>query len=624
MRPQSDLRSLLQATLTRHFLERKAGCYHLYTADQIRVAVEDTNVVCPWNDVPMITPQVPMMQQGGGGMFIGMQQQAPNPLAQMMQQFFPQPLVQMPQQAPNPLAQMMQQQAPQQIPQLLAQMMQQQAPQEEPSDESSDDGELSYQERRAVDAEEFCEDFKKFPRVQAAHGIWRQGWEKALSDVRCLAYFQTYAFPVVKALEAHPGQLFVAGGCFSEMLTTGVPSAESDFDLFVCAENAEEGEKVLASAAKILEDEMKLRCMAGGGVTVQTTTQATTFLAWQTGLYFTLKIQIIRRLYPVGRHDMIPGCFDLWPSQFIWSPSTGLQCTLPGLVSLIIRGFPIDLARRSPAMLKRIDKYVERKGFTCYLMGVNPEYPQSEFGWQHPTNNKIGEKFTNDGGENTYRTYNSFGIGAEYDFPNEEAKEEEDEYQAFIKDNPTVWDNLRCALAEKPHIVLELKSYADFCTERVNISSSILGEYVSLSQVGTMNRKTLRKFFKDEDIKKEFVVAYFGEEDEDKASDLWAKNIESLVAHFVPLFCGATHPSKYWKVDNPGAQGFGQNCPRPVQPREYYGEYYYPTICGIPPKEVLIVRRLCKINKCPLDVERLLCHYLLAMHASDVYRMLNL
>ena len=616
MRPRLDLRSFLQAVLTRHFLERKTGCYQLYSADQVRVAVEDTIVACPWNFVRLVQ-HVPNM--------VGQVMQPGNqfaPIGQpMMPQFAPQ---MMPPQGPNPLAQMMPPQGGGLLAQLLQQANQQVDLESDNEDKSDGDAEPSNPVLETESKVPFQEDPAKFPRCEPSENGWPNDWEKTLSDTRCSAYFELYVPAVVKALEAHPGQLFVAGGCFTEMFLHGRPSSDGDFDLFVCAENAQEGEKVMASAAAILETEMAKNSTLGI-VNVTTTTQATSFSAWNNQHYYTQKIQIIRRLYPVGRHDMIPGCFDLWPSQFIWSPSTGFQATLPGLASLIVRGFPVDLARRSPAMMKRITKYVDRKKFTCYLMGVNPENPQESFGWQHPTNDRIGEQFARTfGNPGTYLARNSFGIGAEYDFPNEEAKEEEAEHRVFVEENPTVWDNLRCALSEKPHILLKLRKYADFCTEHCDIGASLLGEFINLREVKRMNRKTLRKFFKDEDIRTEFATAFFGSEDKDESQRLWRKNTASLAAPFVPLFCGETHPSKYWKVDNPGAQGFGQNCPRPIHPRNYYGEHYYPTLCGVPSIEVLTVRYLKKTYGWPLDVERLLCRYLLSMHASDVYRMLKL
>jgi len=577
MSAQIDLRSLLQAVLTRHFLERKSGRYQLYTADQVRVAIEDTLVECPWGNNKPQPVHDPFAQQA-------VNQQPPQ---------MPLPIYNLFAHQPNPVG-----------IQLI-----------DPDQELDED------------EEELPVDPKLFPRV-TSHTNWRADWMKSLSDVRCLAYMKQYVPEVVKVLEAHPGQLFLAGGCFSDMIVQGYPNRSSDWDLFVCADNAQEAEKVMRSAAIILEAELAESgsvVLHVGKVCIKTTTQATTFEITQRS-YSIKKIQIVRRLYPSGRHDLIPGCFDLWPSQFIWSPLTGLQCTLPGLISMMIRGFPIDLARRSPAMAKRIEKYVERKQFTCYITGVDPQSPPSEFGWRHPERDSLFEIFTRSGNDHSLYIldFTRGGMGADYEFDTEEARRENEEHQAVIKENPTVWDNLYNAKAGKPHIEIILKTYADFCTERCDLGASLFGPYCELETVEKMNPKTLKRFFKSESLRREFCTAYFVEEDLDEAATLWTENRNMIAEPFVPFFCGQTDASKYWKVDNPGAQGFGQNCPRPIRPSDYYGDDHCEMLCGVPHVEVWTVRYLRKVNGWPSDVERLLCRCLLAMHANDVFLMLKL
>ena len=613
-----DLRSLLQATLTRHLLEKKAGSYQLFTADQIRVIVEDTFVDCPWGNGPGYAV-LNRVAQPNYNPFL---QQAGNPPNQQVLDPF------VDQEDDEDLAHLIHQEEQlginevaeiphDQLPPHVQKMVDALHPEKDLTEPEPDDEEEPL--------EVYEEDPKRFPRIEP-HGNWKKNWQKNLSDTRCLDYMKLNVPAVVKVLEAHPGQLFLAGGCFADMIVRGYPTSGSDYDLFVCASDAQEAEKVMCSAAIILEREMKREADPNVDVyaCTKTTTQATTF-ELRTKRTCVKKIQIIRRLYPAGRHDMIPGCFDLWPSQFIWSPLTGLQCTLPGLVSLIVRGFPIDLVRRSPAMAKRIEKYVAIKQFTCYLTGVSPECPQDIFGWRHPKCDSLFERFRRNGVQLVYDLeFNQGGMAADYDFANEEARQQNAEHQAMVKENPTVWDNLYNAVAGKPHIEIELKAYADFCTERCDLETSLFGPYREISAVEKMNRKTLKKFFKSETLRAEFCAAYFVDEDRDAAETLWAENRKSIAEPLEPLYCGKVDASKYWKVDNPGAQGFGQNCPRPIKAEDYYGDDYYPMVCGVPHHEVLAVRCLRKMKGWPLDVERLLCRHLLIMHANNVRHMLKL
>ena len=549
MSDYTTLRSIIQAALTRHRLEKMTGCYQLFTADQMRVVVED------WNDRQTAQTTAPMPFQPQIGQIMGPAQFQPR--------------------VPSPY--------------------------------QSDEEDLDPAEHDAGDHR----DDGEFPRVASSStGFFETGWDKRLSDTRFRQLLEQYCPLVVKVLNEFPGQLFLAGGSIVSLLSSGKPAYRADWDLFVCAENAEAAEMVMRQAAKIIEANLD------GEIEVTTTTQATTFERNSNAQRPYVKLQIIRRLYPAGRHDMIPGCFDLWPSQFIWSPATGLQGTLPGMLSLLIKGFPLDLHRRSPAMVNRISKYVEQKGFSCFLTGVDPENSQAEFGWQHPEHKKIREAFVNIG-DSLYIVQSGGGLGADYEFASVEADEED-------KEHHSIWTNLRCAMTGLPNITIALSNYEDFCTQQCDLHRSLFGKFRNLGDLRNVNQTTLRKFFMDDKLRKEFCVEFFGGEDMFKASRLWEENCKSIAAPLVPKFCGDTPASKYWKVESPGAQGFGQNCPRPIAPRDYYGESYYPMVAGVPPHEVLAIRYLRCVNRWPLDVERLLCRYLLSLHSRDIFHMLNL
>jgi hypothetical protein len=127
-----------------------------------------------------------------------------------------------------------------------------------------------------------------------------------------------------------------------------------------------------------------------------------------------------------------------------------------------------------------------------------------------------------------------------------------------------------------------------------------------------------RKMFKTVEDFKEFCVVHFVDKDQDRAEELWNANVQKLIAYLVPLYGEGASPLKWWKVDDPGAQGFGQNFPRPLNPKMYYGgpDYYQRIEAGLPDFTYWVLKQLRERYRIPRDVFRMICDLSLQAEAE--------
>jgi hypothetical protein len=394
---------------------------------------------------------------------------------------------------------------------------------------------------------------------------------------------------VVQLMREFPGKVYIAGGSLYAIFLQRHLSWGSDIDVFFCASSAEEAEKILARGMNLLESsflskEIKLE--------PEISPMVCSFFDRSADHVFK-KVQFIRRLYPEGRPDMIIGAFDLHPCQIFWSLETGIQCTTAALFSMITRSFPLDLSRRSLSFGKRLQKYKDEKFCTILLPGVKTHDPVENFGRVDK-----GESFLRID-ETLYSMTIAFhGPMADYfDYQTPEETEEPENYR-----------NLSVVLRQGSNLVFKLPSYADFCNN-TDIENALFGESITFKKAQKMLPKSAQNKFKDQKDYKDFANALYVEDDKQTAERIWEENKEKLLGYLRPLFCGKVRPSHYWKIDDPGAQGFGQNFPRPISPTEYYGgpEHYHVMRVGLLDSSCWAIRQLCKLYRCPNDIFRLLC-----------------
>lgn len=168
--------------------------------------------------------------------------------------------------------------------------------------------------------------------------------------------------------------------------------------------------------------------------------------------------------------------------------------------------------------------------------------------------------------------------------------------------------------------------YSAFCTPHFDLLDALFGaKRMTFGNITSCSDARIRKLFKFEEDYKEFIQALYLEQNKRKAHGIWEVNCEKLIGYLRPLYCGSIPASKYWKIDDPGSQGFGQNFPLPVAPEEFYGgrEHYNPMRVGLPDFTYWALRQLTIRYGFARDLFRLLCSWTLQAEGEHAFKQLG-
>lgn len=421
---------------------------------------------------------------------------------------------------------------------------------------------------------------------------------------------------VLQMMQEFPGHVWIAGGSLYNIYRFGEIGFDGDIDVFFCAATVAEAEAILRKGMDLHEQFHNDPYGIGRSKVAVSPMVVTTCSSTGT------KVQFMRRLYPEGRPDTIVGAFDLHPCQILWSLETGIMCTTAALASLATQTFPLDLSRRSLSFGKRLEKYVVGKQCDLLLPGVNLSGPPKRFG--RSRQNGHGEVFTIFPYQVNKYSLDAYGSSSDYALAPEEEEKKEVEFDKETE--PNFYRNMETLLREGMNVELSLKSYKDFCTGNIDFERSVLGNQYNYEDLQKTKIEKFRKLFKDHEDFKAFCIVHFIEKDATQARALWEKNCENLVAYLKPLFGEGASPLTYWKVDDPGAQCFGQNFPRIIDPETYYRgpEYYNVTAAGLPSFTYWSLKQICTMYHIPRDIFRMLCYWSFKAEADDCLAKLGL
>jgi hypothetical protein len=443
------------------------------------------------------------------------------------------------------------------------------------------------------------------------------GYPKLFTNVGVRTFFEQRTPKIIQLMKEFPGKLFIAGGCFYSIYREG-SIENSDIDVFICASSPREAENILRRGVEIIES-------TSLGMSDFYNTEVSPMVV--TAIYCIddiryIKVQFIRRLYPEGRPDMIVGAFDIHPCQIFWSLETGIQCTTGALVSLLTQTFPLDLSRRSFSFSRRLEKYIIEKRCDLILPGVDLRKPAEMFGKITGPNGQkeIFDYFANNitALPNQYKFSSHGGNSSDYT--------EDDKDESFMEAaNGLSRRNLKVLLRQGTNVMMKIESYSLFCTEKIDFLYAVLGNECSFEFIKGRTASQIKSMFKTVEAYREFAMAHFVDMDLEKSRIIWEENLQNIVEYLKPLFGKDSDPIQYWKVENPGSQGFGQNFPRPIEPKIYYGaEHYFPIRAGLSDLSYWTICQITRQNRLPPDIFRMLCLYTFKAEAEHAYEKLNL
>jgi hypothetical protein len=235
-------------------------------------------------------------------------------------------------------------------------------------------------------------------------------------------------------------------------------------------------------------------------------------------------------------------------------------------------------------------------------------------------------------GRYNFDTY-AEGQEADYEDPKEEKEDSEDEkkrekrndFEFDPEQEPEFARNFQVVVRGGTNVALQI-AYEDFCTPRFDLMSALFGGgRMNFGRVCSYSGEKIRKLFKFEEDYLEFVRVLYIEQNRKRAREIWNDNCEKLIGYLRPLYCGDTEPATYWKIDDPGSQGFGQNFPLPIAAAEFYGgrDHYNPMRVGLPDFTCWAIKLLTQRYRLARDIFRLLCSWTLQAEGEHAFKQLG-
>jgi len=397
--------------------------------------------------------------------------------------------------------------------------------------------------------------------------------------------------PVYDILNIGRGKISLCGGAIISILQGGNPH---DYDLFFHSDSVDEIDDIFNECmyyfANLVNADIRYsRSRYLMNVSVDY------------GIFYG-DLQFIKRVYKT-KEQVLFG-FDLAPCRLGYNPKDGVFATICGAMAFSMNAFALDISNRSKSFGHRLHKYSYNNSYSILLPQL-----QSDI-----INDNSMELFDNikicRGAEGN----NRFLIESYEDTP-DDYKSNNCNLNYIIKQD---YGNLTF-YSDDLKIISEL---SDEFIEKEMIDNN--SYFVKPSSRENITRANSKEFLNDK--YKEFVLAYFVDEDDEKADTIWQEKVK----YYIDIAKKSVRNNdknyyKGWKYLNPGSRGFGQNHPVNNPPTSYYK----PLVIGINMDKFQAFMDCRKnieyISNLPDELFKLICKYWLKYDVEDArQRLLSL
>jgi len=392
--------------------------------------------------------------------------------------------------------------------------------------------------------------------------------------------------PVYDILNIGRGKLSLCGGAIISILRGGNPD---DYDLFFHSDSVDEADDIFNECMNYLND-------LGNKNTYYSKSKYLMNVKVDVDNFYG-DIQFIKRVYKT-KEQVLFG-FDLAPCRLGYNPKDGVFATICGAMAFSMNAFVLDSSNRSKSFGNRLNKYSYDKSYNILL-------PQLQ-----------------DGEDNSMELFDNIkicrSIKGNDEFIIQSYENNQDDYRSNN-------DNLN-------YLIKQDYGNLTFCSNDLKIISELSDEFIEKEMIDNnshfvkpssrenITRTDAKEFLNDK--YKEFALAYFVDEDDEKADAIWQEKVK----YYIDIAKKSVRSEdknyyKGWKYLNPGSRGFGQNHPVNNPPTKYYK----PLVIGINMDKFQAFMDCRKnveyIYNLPNELFKLICDYWLKYDVEDAKQRL--
>ena len=427
--------------------------------------------------------------------------------------------------------------------------------------------------------------FKEINRISVDDH--RKNSNKKFNIEEIESFLKYQCTPVYNILHIGKGKISLCGGAIISILRNEMPN---DYDLFFHSDSVDEIDDIFNEC---LDELNKISSIA------DIRYSRSKYLMNVNVEYgdFYGDLEFIKRVYKT-KEQVLFG-FDLAPCRIGYNPKDGIFATICGAMAFAMNAFAMDSSNRSTSFGHRLDKYSYKK-YSILL-------PQLQ---SNMVNNRSIELFDNIKIGKPIRNDNSFLIES-FSITKDDYESNNDNLNYLINKD---YDNLTFS-SNDLKLILELSD--DF------IEKEMVDKNIQFTQPSSkdITKKYAKEFLDDK--YKEFALAYFIDEDDEKADSIWQEKVK----YYIELTKEVVKNNdknyyKGWKYLNPGSRWFGQNHPINNPPTEYYK----PLVVGISMEKFQAFMDCRKnieyISNLPNEIFKLICDYWLKYDVEDARQRL--
>jgi len=440
----------------------------------------------------------------------------------------------------------------------------------------------------------------EFPNINRI-GDYYSPYFHNMTNLSISSFLEKTCEPIFNILNIGNGKMSLCGGSIISLLKGSYPN---DFDLFFHSDSVDEIDDIFNNCLNYINvlgiDEHEKITYTKSQYIMQINFS-------YKGYYYC--IQFIKRVYKT-KEQILFG-FDLAPSRLGYNPKDGIFATICGAISFSMKVFCIDSSKRSTSFGHRLSKYCYDKEYTLLLPQLNLELIKSK-----KELNNLNDEIMK------FEIFDKIYIEIDRSRIN----------KFFINDIDGKNKDYMSTNSNLEYLI-----YKDY--EKLEFSSTNLQEILELSDnfiekemikntrefdLSNFNcnftKSEIKNFLQDNNKYKEFIIAYFIDDDIQHSQLIWDEQIKLYINQTKEAIKNLINYQNYykgWKYLNPGSKYFGQNypCNDPVT------EYYNPLVIGINNQRFQALMDCRKnieyITNLPKELFNLICEYWLKYEVED-------